>query len=322
MKILVVSGFLGAGKTTFIKEMIRRTGKQVVVLENEYGDNNLDSQSIAEVGELQILEFMEGCVCCTKKDSFANTILAISASLDPEYLVVEPTGVGKLGNILSNLQKVCYERIEILPPVVILTPRSIGDYLAGYPDIYKDQVRYAGQVIFSKIEQEDPAVVADACRRIRQINPNAPIIDHPYGGQPDDWWHRLLEGEDHAVASPAESDTSAAPPQMDQLTVHDGQIRDPGEMILLLEDILHGRFGDIPRAKGVIRAGGEWIRFDLADRLYAVTGEWGSEPQTQCVFIGNNLAREEICARLQATLPTEHHHHHHDHDHDHDHHHH
>ena len=93
MKILVVSGFLGAGKTTFIKELIKRTGKQIAVLENEYGDTNLDSQDIQETGELKVWEFAEGCVCCSKKDSFANTILAISASLDPEFLVVEPTGV-------------------------------------------------------------------------------------------------------------------------------------------------------------------------------------------------------------------------------------
>ena len=96
MKILVVSGFLGAGKTTFIKELIRRTKKQPVILENEYGDNNLDSRSLSGGGALEILEFMEGCVCCTKKDSFVNTVLSISAAMDPEYLVIEPTGVGKL----------------------------------------------------------------------------------------------------------------------------------------------------------------------------------------------------------------------------------
>ena len=88
MKVLIVSGFLGAGKTTFIKEAILRSGKKPVVLENEYGDTDLDRQSIGQVGELEILEFMEGCVCCTKKDTFVNTVLTISAGLDPEYLIV------------------------------------------------------------------------------------------------------------------------------------------------------------------------------------------------------------------------------------------
>ena len=88
MKVLIVSGFLGAGKTTFIKEAIVRSGKKPVVLENEYGDTDLDKQSIGQAGKLEILEFMEGCVCCTKKDSFVNTILTISAGLDPEYLIV------------------------------------------------------------------------------------------------------------------------------------------------------------------------------------------------------------------------------------------
>ncbi|MBP5212138.1 MAG: GTP-binding protein, partial [Pyramidobacter sp.] len=73
MKILIISGFLGAGKTTFIKELIRRTGIRPVVLENEYGRNNIDAldlqQSQQDSGELKVLEFMEGCVCCTMKDS-------------------------------------------------------------------------------------------------------------------------------------------------------------------------------------------------------------------------------------------------------------
>ena len=106
MKILIVSGFLGAGKTTFIKELVRRSGTRPVIMENEYGENNLDAteleQSLSAQKEMKILEFMEGCVCCTKKDSFVNSVLTVFSGLDPEYLVIEPTGVGRLSNILQN----------------------------------------------------------------------------------------------------------------------------------------------------------------------------------------------------------------------------
>ena len=89
MKILLVSGFLGAGKTTFIKELIKRTGTHPVIMENEYGDNNLDSLELrndaAREDDIQVMEFMEGCVCCTMKDSFANSVFTIFSSLDPEY---------------------------------------------------------------------------------------------------------------------------------------------------------------------------------------------------------------------------------------------
>ena len=76
MKILVISGFLGAGKTTFIKELIRRTGKNIVVMENEFGSAALDSNAVSGSG-IEVLEFMEGCVCCTMKDSFVNSVLTV-----------------------------------------------------------------------------------------------------------------------------------------------------------------------------------------------------------------------------------------------------
>ena len=88
MKILIVSGFLGSGKTTFIKELLRRTGIRPVVMENEYGENNIDAlnlqQSQPTDGEMKILEFMEGCVCCTMKDSFANSVLTVFSGLEPD----------------------------------------------------------------------------------------------------------------------------------------------------------------------------------------------------------------------------------------------
>ena len=105
MKVLIVSGFLGAGKTTFIKELVRRSGTRPVIMENEYGENNLDARELSAIQsppptagaadaspspasgggqEMKILEFMEGCVCCTMKDSFVNSVLTIFSGLAPE----------------------------------------------------------------------------------------------------------------------------------------------------------------------------------------------------------------------------------------------
>ena len=81
MKILIVSGFLGAGKTTFIKHLVRRSGIRPVIMENEYGQNDLDAEelekSLPEKKDIKILEFMEGCVCCTMKDSFVNSVFTV-----------------------------------------------------------------------------------------------------------------------------------------------------------------------------------------------------------------------------------------------------
>ena len=120
MKILIVSGFLGAGKTTFIQAMTEITGRDFAVYENEYAGAGIDTKRLEENPELSVWESTENCVCCSGKADFAEAVLTISNSIDPEYLIVEPTGVAKLSNILENIRKIQYERITLLKPVSII----------------------------------------------------------------------------------------------------------------------------------------------------------------------------------------------------------
>ena len=129
MKILIVSGFLGAGKTTFIKELIRRTGQDIVILENEYGDTNIDKGELSSSGDISVLELMEGCVCCTVREGFANSVLTIASALSPAFLIVEPTGAALLSRIIDNLSRITYGDISLLPPVTLVSPRGIDHCL-------------------------------------------------------------------------------------------------------------------------------------------------------------------------------------------------
>jgi len=328
MKILVVSGFLGAGKTTFIRELLRRTKIQAVVLENEYGEVDLDSRAVRSAGNSDVLEFMEGCVCCTQKESFINTVLTISASLDPEYLIVEPSGIGKLGSIVENIHRISYERIQLLPPVLILAPRSMEAHLAEYPEIFADQLEHAGRIVLTKCEHEDRGLLDRTRELISRYNRQSPVLETPYTQQGMQWWQEALAadteissasglnaktglageeeghsheslGEDHHEHvhdhEHAQDEDGKAPVH---LTLREGSLESIGSLVLFLEDILHGEFGSVVRAKGTLRAGGEWVRFDVADGLYAVTGTEDEKPMTQCVFIGRDLNRDALCGRL------------------------
>ena len=318
MKILIVSGFLGAGKTTFIKELIRRSGTRPVIMENEYGENNLDAQELERViespspapdgapspasgrgQEMKILEFMEGCVCCSMKDSFVNSVLTIFSGLAPEYLVIEPTGVGRLSSILENLKPILHDNIEILKPVVVLSPRTYAANMAEWPGLYRDQVANAGIVVFSKNEQEDPELLAEVAERIREINPRAEILQEHYSRRPEAWWRGLMDlpAEELAVTE------EGAEESFDQLSLRGAHLENPAQLILLLEDCLRGELGHIARAKGVLPVGEEWFRFDLADRQYALTG--APEGEIQCVFIGEALRKEELCRRLGTSREEE-----------------
>lgn len=302
MKILVTSGFLGAGKTTFIKELIRRTGKNVVVMENEYGEVNLDSQEISQTSDVKILEFAEGCICYSMKDSFASSLLTVSSSLDPEYLVVEPTGIGKLSSILATAQKYEYERISLLRPVTIVTPRSFYRYRREHPDIYLDQIENSSRIVFSKGENESADVLEEIAAEIRRINPRAELVCRHYTQQDDSWWNGLLEEERAAECStrntPAESADRAS--KIHECTFAEARLCNPADLIVLLEDVIRGELGDISRAKGILQCGGEWLRFDAADSRYCVTSAEGYAQETQCVFIGRTVKRRALFDRLNA----------------------
>lgn len=304
MKVLIVSGFLGAGKTTFIKALLRASDDiKPVILENEYGQNNLDARELQGGNkDLKLLEFMEGCVCCSKKDDFSQTILTVSASLDPEYLIVEPTGVGKLSNILAAVEKVKYGKIELLKPVVVLTPRSLEKNLSEFPEIYADQIKNAGRIVFSKAEHESAAIIAAVSEKIRAINPEVEIVSEHYSTKDGSWWSSLFTTSNPITLSTPTTypSTTSSSDEVMEVSVSGAYLNNVGELVVLLEDMLHKEFGLVTRAKGIIKVGAEWLRFDLADNLYAIISEPNPDPTTQCVFIGRSIIGYKIEERLNT----------------------
>ena len=297
MKVLVVSGFLGAGKTTFIKNLINKTKKDFVILENEYGQNNLDSKDIKAntKADLQLLEFMEGCVCCNQKDTFANTILSISAGIDPEYLIVEPTGVGKLSNILKTIKQFSYEKIKLLDSIVIIAPQNYDNNMETFPDIFLDQIVNAKYIFFSKCENIDSNIIEDTVDKIKKVNPNANIIYNHYSSLDADYFNNLLICEGEVEVKEVNTDAES---KFQSININNGYLKSIGELVLFLEDILHYEFGNIPRAKGTIKVGNEHLRFDVADRLYGIIKS--NDTKTECVFIGNNMDENHIKKRLNS----------------------
>ncbi|MCR5669575.1 MAG: GTP-binding protein [Butyrivibrio sp.] len=308
MKILLVSGFLGAGKTTFIKELITRTGTFPAILENEYGDNSIDSrdlqQAAPEKEELKILEFMEGCVCCTMKDSFVNSVLAVYSSLDPEYLIIEPTGVGKLSNIIENLKPILVGNVSLLKPIVVLSPESYSDNIKEWPELYKDQVANAQTVVFSKCEKSSLDVLSKAEEEIRKINPHANITKGHYSNMDAGWWNALMrdDADEQAVVSDADKESSEE--NFSQVTLDQAGLFNPAELVQFLEDCLRGEYGHVARAKGTLWVGKELIRFDLADRMYIFSQS--PEDICQSVFIGKYLdekkLKNKLCGSRRARL--------------------
>ncbi len=303
MQILLISGFLGAGKTTFIKELIKRTDKRPVIMENEYGANNLDSlelkNSAEKSSDIKVLEFMEGCVCCTMKDSFVNSVLAIFSSLSPDYLIIEPTGVGKLSSIIENLKPILNTAITLLEPIVVLSPQTFADNMKKWGELYTDQIANAGRVVFSKCENADSSEIMKVSDNIKKINPNAKILLQHYLKMDEEWWESLWDVPGNAANDTySKIDKTSQPKEevFSQVSIGKAGLHNPMQLIQLLEDCLRGEFGIVARAKGTLWVGEEILRFDLADRMYAI--ETSPDDKCQCVFIGKNLDEKRLRVRL------------------------
>ena len=307
MKILIVSGFLGAGKTTFIKALAKHTGKEFAILENEYGAAGIDKDRLETElasGTVNIWEMTEGCICCSAKGDFALSVLSIANAVDPEYLVIEPTGVGKLGNIVENLKQIEYDRITLLAPVTVVDIHSYRRYLQEYPELYQDQIAEAGTILVSKTEQASAEEKQQIFSALRAINPTAEIVtDHYSLLPPDQWLHLLEKGRDgslhHSPSTEASADSEQLP---DSFTLKHVHMRSPESLFLFLEDLIRGHFGNIFRAKGQLPAGNTWLQFDVADSRYCVIS---CEPaaDSEVVFIGTDIHRQPI-RRLCMTKIT------------------
>ena len=312
MRILVVSGFLGAGKTTFIKELARRTREDFSVMENEYGQVGIDGQLLAEkempesgeedAGKLNIWELTEGCICCSMKSDFASSILTIANTIDPEYLIVEPTGVGMLSNVMNNIRLIQYERISLLSPITILDGNSFDRYCQEFPDIYRDQIASAGCVLVSKMEGADRQTLEQLEQSIRQINPDAEIFTTHYSANPDFWWESLLScPADPTQKLPGKAET----PDLQNLGLTEVSLPSGNHLLLFLQGVVAGVFGDICRAKGYLPVGsGEqtaWLRFDVVDHNYSITGI-EEMPDSRAVLIGKGLKKNWLREVLQKNF--------------------
>ena len=298
MKVLVVSGFLGAGKTTFIQELARRTGRDFVVYENEYGQADIDAKVLSETDELSVWESTENCICCSGKQDFATSVLTIANSLDPEYLVVEPTGVARLSSVLENVDQVSYERISLLAPLVIVDALSWQRQKDRYPDIYLDQIRTAPVVVVSKAQLAGPGELEALTAWVRELNPTAQVVDRPWETLDNAWFCQLLTQDLDPSRAATQPEAVPAEDEFESLSLAGIALPSESHLLWFLDALVAGVFGEAVRAKGYLPCGekgghgGQWLRFDVVDRTWQVTGtEKPDDGQALGVFIGPVVRR-------------------------------
>lgn len=291
MKILLVSGFLGAGKTTFIKELAKNINLEFVVLENEYADIGVDKDFLDEKN-LNVWEMSEGCICCSMKGDFKSSIKRIYSEINPEYLVVEPTGVGMLSSIIENIREINNNDIEILSPITLIDITSFNEYLETFNNFFIDNLKNTGKVILTKLENSSHFEIENIKNEILKINNNLEIITDDYRNFQKEWFGEILNKSiDNKIIDKNFSLKTHI--NLRTFSKENVNLKTMDELGLFLNKLVNGDFGKIYRAKGIVKIDGYWGKFNLVYKNFEME-PISDAKTTKIVIIGNNLDIENL----------------------------
>ena len=180
-KIDIISGFLGAGKTTFIKKLLQEavSGEQVILIENEFGEIGIDGGFLKDSG-VEIREMNSGCICCSLVGDFGQSLKEVLTTYHPDRIIIEPSGVGKLSDVMKAVKDVAAEiQVTLNSAVTIVDAQKCKMYRKNFGEFFNNQIENAGTVVLSRTDIAPTEKVDLAVEIIRELNPKAAVITTP-----------------------------------------------------------------------------------------------------------------------------------------------
>ena len=181
-RIDIVSGFLGAGKTTLIKKLLSEAlnGQKVVLIENEFGEIGIDGGFLKEAG-IEIKEMNSGCICCSLVGDFGTSLQEVMKTYSPERILIEPSGVGKLSDVMKAVQDVDMgEDVQLNSAVAVVDASKAKMYIKNFGEFFINQIEHAGTIILSRTQNISEEKLNKAIELIREHNAKATIITTPW----------------------------------------------------------------------------------------------------------------------------------------------
>ncbi len=179
-KIDIFSGFLGAGKTTLIKKLINEAykGEQIVLIENEFGEIGIDGGFLADAG-VKINELNSGCICCSLVGDFAKALKKVKADYSPDRIIIEPSGVGKLSDIIRAVERAELEDCKVNGLTAVVDANKCKTYMKNFGEFFNDQIETAACIVFSHADVASEAKLNEALSLVRAHNKDATVVTTP-----------------------------------------------------------------------------------------------------------------------------------------------
>lgn len=320
-KVDIISGFLGAGKTTFIKLLIENVfaGEKLVLIENEFGEIGIDGGFLKDAG-IEITEMNSGCICCTLVGDFSKALRKVIEEYHPDRVLIEPSGVGKLSDVSKAIEHVKKEAdIEIEGRITIVDGKKAKLYLKNFGEFFKNQVAYANTIVVSRTQMMEDHSIEECVKMLREENKEASIISTSWDKlskeaiehalSPDTQLEGIFEEEKCPVCSHEHHHEGACGcghehhhhhhHHADEIFTSWGQETahkyTEGELDFLLKALSETEgYGTILRAKGIVEMeNGAWKQFDLVPQEYEVRESAADYTGRLCV-IGTDLKEDEL----------------------------
>ena len=200
-KIDIFSGFLGAGKTTLIKKMIAESykGQKLVMIENEFGEIGIDGGFLQDSG-INITEMNSGCICCSLVGDFGKALKKVIAEYHPDRILIEPSGVGKLSDVIAAVSKVTNDEVTLGYTVAVADAGKVKVYMKNFGEFYNNQIETASTIILSRTDSIPQSKLDAAVAMLREHNSVATIVTTPWGELTGEQLIEALEGKASVAA--------------------------------------------------------------------------------------------------------------------------
>ncbi len=317
-KIDVYSGFLGAGKTTLIKKMIQEAyaGQKLVLIENEFGEIGIDGGFLQDAG-INITEMNSGCICCSLVGDFGKALEQVISEYHPDRVIIEPSGVGKLSDVVGAVEKVTNEDVTLGYTVAVVDAGKVKVYMKNFGEFYNNQVETASTIILSRTDLISQAKLDNAVAMLREHNAEATIITTPWNELTGEQILSAMAGQQTLAAKLAELEQEHHHHHHDEEHCccghdhHDHHHHHADEVFtswgvetarkFSVEDIEKaltaldsGEYGLVLRAKGIVPCvSGGWIHFDYVPDEHNVR-MGGADITGKLCVIGSKLDEHAV----------------------------
>ena len=302
MKVDIISGFLGVGKTTLIKKLLDTLVKdeKVAIVENEYGEVGIDGDLLKD-RRIEVKEINSGCICCTIKGDFKQNILDIISNYRPDRIIIEPSGVANFSQVLESIKEANIEGLRINMKITMVDAQNVHMYMKNFGDFYRSQLVNANTVILTRVEKLSDKEITHVCNEIKTINNKANIITTELSKLSPE---RIIQVSEKKVESLIENINKkpkriglrrvSAPEFFENWGVETPKTFEYSELVKILNEFQNNKHGEVLRAKGIIKSkDNKWFKFDFVPNDISIVNYKIDYTGRVCV-IGRNLNKDSI----------------------------